>query len=264
MDVVVTGRHCRAVGTLPRPCRRQARQAREARPPDHARPGGGRERTQPPPVRPGRARRADGVLQGPGRSGPRRRPTTRWAPSTSPSTRWRPRCGAPTTVVHEPTATAPATGRARRPLAEPEGTGDDDASTERQVGPITVTGDGPPVVREKTHSCATDDPRPGSLRDGAGRARLLPLRRPGDSATGRRLPPARLRLRRDLARRRTHGLTSPAWPRRVRPAVSGYRPTGPYRARDRDMLGACLFPLAMTRSRSASSSWTTRSSSVAG
>jgi hypothetical protein len=29
---------------------------------------------------------------------------------------------------------------------------DDDVVTERQVGPITVTGDGPLVVREKTHA----------------------------------------------------------------------------------------------------------------
>jgi len=37
-------------------------------------------------------------------------------------------------------------------LAEPEGVDDEVLVTERQVGSITVTGDGPPVVREKTHS----------------------------------------------------------------------------------------------------------------
>ena len=37
-------------------------------------------------------------------------------------------------------------------LTEPEGVDDEVVVTERQVGPITVTGDGPPVVREKTHS----------------------------------------------------------------------------------------------------------------
>jgi len=37
-------------------------------------------------------------------------------------------------------------------LTEPEGVDDEVLVTERQVGPITVTGDGPPVVREKTHS----------------------------------------------------------------------------------------------------------------
>jgi ribosomal subunit interface protein len=36
------------------------------------------------------------------------------------------------------------------PLMEPEGTEGDDV-IQRQVGPITVTGDGPLVVREKTH-----------------------------------------------------------------------------------------------------------------
>jgi len=40
---------------------------------------------------------------------------------------------------------------AERPLAESEET-DDELVTERQVGPITVTGDGPLVVREKTHA----------------------------------------------------------------------------------------------------------------
>jgi ribosomal subunit interface protein len=44
----------------------------------------------------------------------------------------------------------PATGELPT-LTEPDGT-DDDVVTERQVGPITVTGDGPPVVREKTHA----------------------------------------------------------------------------------------------------------------
>ena len=36
-------------------------------------------------------------------------------------------------------------------LAEPVAD-EDEVVTERQVGPITVTGDGPPVVREKTHT----------------------------------------------------------------------------------------------------------------
>jgi ribosomal subunit interface protein len=43
---------------------------------------------------------------------------------------------------------------AGRVIASPDGIGDLDAdveSLERQVGPITVTGDGPLVVREKTH-----------------------------------------------------------------------------------------------------------------
>ena len=39
-----------------------------------------------------------------------------------------------------------------RRLDRARGATDEDAVTERQVGPITVTGDGPPVVREKTHA----------------------------------------------------------------------------------------------------------------
>ena len=37
-------------------------------------------------------------------------------------------------------------------LAEQDGAGSEDEVTERQVGPITVTGDGPLVVREKSHA----------------------------------------------------------------------------------------------------------------
>jgi ribosomal subunit interface protein len=37
-------------------------------------------------------------------------------------------------------------------LTEPEGADDEVQVTERQVGSMKVTGDGPPVVREKTHS----------------------------------------------------------------------------------------------------------------
>ena len=52
-----------------------------------------------------------------------------------------------------PAPTATARPPASCPtLTEPEGVDDEVVVTERQVGPITVTGDGPPVVREKTHS----------------------------------------------------------------------------------------------------------------
>jgi len=44
----------------------------------------------------------------------------------------------------------PATGELPT-LTEVDGI-EDEVVTQRQVGPITVTGDGPPVVREKTHS----------------------------------------------------------------------------------------------------------------
>jgi ribosome-associated translation inhibitor RaiA len=44
---------------------------------------------------------------------------------------------------------------AAQPGIEPEETSDDaTVISERQVGPITVTGDGPLVVREKTHSAS--------------------------------------------------------------------------------------------------------------
>jgi hypothetical protein len=39
------------------------------------------------------------------------------------------------------------------PVAEPGGS-EEDTVTERRVGPIAVTGDGPLVVREKTHSAS--------------------------------------------------------------------------------------------------------------
>ena len=56
------------------------------------------------------------------------------------------------------------------------------------------------IVREKEHPATPDARRPGALRDGAGRPRLLPLplrrHRPADG----RLPPARLRLRPDPPR----------------------------------------------------------------
>ncbi len=38
------------------------------------------------------------------------------------------------------------------PVATEPDTGAEEGVTQRQVGPITVTGDGPPVVREKTHA----------------------------------------------------------------------------------------------------------------
>ena len=42
-------------------------------------------------------------------------------------------------------------GARRRTTRPTRGAADDDVISERQVGPITVTGDGPLVVREKTH-----------------------------------------------------------------------------------------------------------------
>ncbi|HET8561105.1 MAG TPA: ribosome-associated translation inhibitor RaiA [Marmoricola sp.] len=56
--------------------------------------------------------------------------------------------------VHRGNHTPESLGQAmaRSPLPNPAG--DDDRFAERQVGPVTVTGDGPLVVREKTHKAS--------------------------------------------------------------------------------------------------------------
>jgi ribosomal subunit interface protein len=51
---------------------------------------------------------------------------------------------------HTPESLGQAMARSKPPEA---GSGDDDV-TERKVGPVTVTGDGPLVVREKSHSAS--------------------------------------------------------------------------------------------------------------
>jgi len=54
--------------------------------------------------------------------------------------------------VHHGRHTPVSVGEALADVATPEaGTADDGVVIERQVGPITVTGDGPLVVREKSH-----------------------------------------------------------------------------------------------------------------
>ncbi|MGZ4777523.1 MAG: ribosome hibernation-promoting factor, HPF/YfiA family [Oryzihumus sp.] len=53
--------------------------------------------------------------------------------------------------VHHGRHTPVSVGQALADGAAPEASEDDELVTERQVGPITVTGDGPLVVREKTH-----------------------------------------------------------------------------------------------------------------
>lgn len=55
--------------------------------------------------------------------------------------------------VHHGRHTPVSVGQALADIAEPEVDDqlDDEVVTERQVGPITVTGDGPLVVREKSH-----------------------------------------------------------------------------------------------------------------
>ena len=52
---------------------------------------------------------------------------------------------------HAPVSVGEALADRERPASEET---EDDVVTERQVGPITVTGDGPLVVREKTHAAS--------------------------------------------------------------------------------------------------------------
>ena len=207
MDVVVTGRHCELSDRFRSHVAEKLDPAREARPPHHARPGGGRERAQPAPGRPCRAGRADRVLQGPGDPGRGRRRGQDGRPRPRARQDGRPDAPRRRPPPRAPRPAHPGLGRPRRsPTSRPERARRPRTTTsvtERQVGPITVTGDGPLVVREKTHPATPDDARPGALRDGAGRPRLLPVRRQGDRAAVGGLPPPRLRLRRHLARPRS-------------------------------------------------------------
>ena len=202
MEVVVTGRHCELSDRFRSHVEEKLTQAREARPSDHPGERRGRERAQPASGRPRRTPPADRTLQGtrdPGRGlcrgqDGRARPRSR-QDGRADAPRLRPAAGAPRPA--QPGLGRPGARRHRDlDVAVVE---DDVTTTERQVGPIDVTGDGPLVVREKTHPADADDARPGALRDGAGRPRLLPVRGQGERAPVGRLPPARLRLRRDLA-----------------------------------------------------------------
>ncbi len=57
--------------------------------------------------------------------------------------------------VHHGRHAPVSVGEALADIAEPVAAeGDEEVVTERQVGPITVTGDGPLVVREKSHGAA--------------------------------------------------------------------------------------------------------------
>ncbi|GAA3060671.1 hypothetical protein GCM10020000_49680 [Streptomyces olivoverticillatus] len=82
------------------------------------------------------------------------------------------------------------------------------------IGPLEVRGEGPLVVREKTHTAAPHDTRPGPLRDGVGRSRLLPVRRLRYQAAQCRLPAARVRLRRHPPQRRPALRGGARWCRR--------------------------------------------------
>ena len=162
MDVVVTGTALRGLGQVPKPRQRQAREAREARSSDHPRAGRGRQGSKPPPVRPRRPRRAHRLLQGPGDPGRgrRRRQDGRARPR-------RRQDGRPDAPRRRPPPRPPRPGhqgrdrrRARRARRAERGRragrrrGRRHRGADPQVGPITVTGEGPLVVREKTHAAA--------------------------------------------------------------------------------------------------------------
>lgn len=56
--------------------------------------------------------------------------------------------------VHRGQHTPESLGEAMARSTPPEASPDDDEVTERKVGPVTVTGDGPLVVREKSHAAS--------------------------------------------------------------------------------------------------------------
>ena len=105
-----------------------------------------------------------------------------------------------------PTSLASAAGPPRRAGSldlrdDRDGADGVDADLPHQVGPLTVLGDGPMVVREKTHQAAPMTLDQALYEMELVGPRLLPVRRQGDRAGQRRLPATRLRLRRDPAAR---------------------------------------------------------------
>ena len=200
MDVVVTGRHCEVSDRFRSHVDDKLRRLEKL---DHRIihvRGGGREGNATParPTAPSawssppspRARS----------SGPRPRPTTDGARWTWPWTRWRRRCAGPPTAGATTGHTTPGVGGGLAAAEQTAGPtpGRREATDERSArspSPATARG----RAREDPRG-RPDDPRPGPLRDGAGRPRLLPVRRHGERAAVRRLPATGLRLRRDLAR----------------------------------------------------------------
>ena len=210
MDVVVTGRHCEVsdrfrshvtdkLARLEKHDHRiirvqvevekeaNPRQSRPRRPRGAHRllqgpgdPGRGRRRRQDGRARP--RRRQDGRPDAPGRRPPARPPRPRHQGRDRRRARRARRADGP------PTRPSPT------PTTE---------VAERQVGPITVTGEGPLVVREKTHPAArmTLDQALYEM-ELVGHDFYLFVDKESEQPVGR-LPPPRLRLRRDLAR---HGL----------------------------------------------------------
>ena len=232
MEVVVTGRHCELSDRFRSHVDGEARPAREARPPHHAGPGRGRVRAQPAPGRPRRAARADGVLQGAGDPGRGRGRGQDGRPRPGPR-----QDGRPDAPRRRPPARPPRPAHARLASARPSPTrrretvppDDDGEVTERQVGPITVTGDGPLVVREKTHPAS-----PMTLDQAlyemelVGHDFYLFVDKESERPCGG-LPPPRLRLRRDLARlapRADRARTGAGGPHGPRPAARAPVATG--------------------------------------
>ena len=118
---------------------------------------------QPSAAGPGRPGGAHGVLQGTGdpRRGRRRGQARRARPGRRPdgrpdAPRGGPQEGAPRPAYprlrrrrRSPASTSRSTAPARTATRSPSR-----AERERRVGPLTVTGEGPLVVREKTHAAA--------------------------------------------------------------------------------------------------------------
>ena len=197
MDVVVTGRHVELSDRFRSHVTEKLCPAREARPSDHPRPGGGRERTQPPSGRPRRTPRADRLLQGSGHPGRGCRRGQDERPRPGPRQDGRPDAtrGRPPPRAPRTSATASPTCSTTRILVDGGPAGDESTETERQVGPITVTGEGPLVVREKTHAASAMTLDQALYEMELVGPRLLPVRRQGHRPAVRGVPAPRLRLR---------------------------------------------------------------------
>ncbi len=156
MDVVVSSRHCEVSERFREHVEEKLAQAGEARPPDH--PGGRAHREGGPPREPERAVRVELTAKSKG-------PVVRAEASAEDKMAAldlaldkmaaQMRRAADRRKVHrgqhKPESLGEAMARSAPPRT-PAATEEDVA--ERKVGPVTVTGDGPLVVREKAHAAA--------------------------------------------------------------------------------------------------------------
>ena len=188
MEVVVTGRHCEVSERFRSHVEEKLVPAREARPSDHPGAGRGRERTQPAPA--DRAVRVELTAFSKG-------PVIRAEAAAEDKMAAldlaldkmaaQMRRAADRRQVHRGRHTPVSVGEAlagrrrRDPAPRPRRT----TVTERQVGPITVTGDGPLVVREKTHAASPMTLDQALYEMELVGPRLLPLRRQGERAARR-------------------------------------------------------------------------------